>query len=58
MSDAEALRRRGHAAKKRVQFTPSECEGHPDGPVMGETFYCDGSCEPAVVEGKDYEKNY
>jgi hypothetical protein len=20
------------------------CPGHPDGPVMGETFYCDGSC--------------
>lgn len=20
------------------------CEGHPDGPVMGETFYCDGTC--------------
>jgi len=23
---------------------PPECEGHADGPVMGETFYCDGSC--------------
>lgn len=22
----------------------AECEGHSDGPVMGETFYCDGSC--------------
>lgn len=22
-----------------------ECEGHADGPVMGETFYCDGSCK-------------
>lgn len=21
-----------------------ECEGHADGPVMGETFYCDGAC--------------
>lgn len=22
----------------------SKCEGHPDGPVMGETFFCNGSC--------------
>lgn len=21
-----------------------ECQGHADGPVMGETFYCDGTC--------------
>lgn len=21
-----------------------ECEGHPSGPVAGETFYCDGTC--------------
>ena len=23
------------------------CEGHPNGPVMGETFYCDGTCRTA-----------
>lgn len=21
-----------------------ECQGHPDGPEMGVTFYCDGTC--------------
>jgi hypothetical protein len=21
-----------------------ECQGHAEGPVMGETFYCDGTC--------------
>lgn len=23
------------------------CPGHSDGPVLGETFYCDGSCQSA-----------
>ena len=24
-----------------------DCQGHSDGPVMGETFYCDGTCRIA-----------
>ena len=37
-----------------IRCVRTECQGHPDGPVMGETFYCDGSCNkhqlPRVIE--------
>jgi hypothetical protein len=29
-----------------MPLEPAECEGHPDGPEMGVTFYCDGTCNP------------
>jgi hypothetical protein len=31
----------------KVLRAERECEGHADGPVMGEDFYCDGTCQPA-----------
>lgn len=37
---------------KRHPVVQPECEGHPAGPYdpMGETFYCDGSCESPVED--------
>ena len=29
---------------------PRECPGHPDGPIMGVSFYCDGTCQEDEVD--------
>lgn len=38
----------GHVCSCTRTTEYGECEGHPAGPntPMGETFYCDGSCNP------------
>jgi hypothetical protein len=72
--DAEVLM--AHQPSWPLQFTvrgvydPSQnddgCEGHPAGPndPMGETVYCDGTCQPApekvvyIVEGSHPDHPY
>lgn len=42
--DRETLQFADEAPDDDEDDDETGCEGHPDGPVMGETFYCDGSC--------------
>lgn len=36
--------KQGNKYAKELTVQMPKCEGHADGPVMGETFYCDGTC--------------